>query len=69
MYAAARRLPLTGATARRLFGSLELCDAHFRRTFGWTPAVETRPALAALTKAHLAEPSRDVIGTAVPSAR
>ena len=69
MSGAARRLPLLGATARRLFGSLELCDAHFRRTFGWTPAVETGRALAALAKAYLAEPGRDVIGTAVPSAR
>jgi UDP-N-acetyl-alpha-D-quinovosamine dehydrogenase len=67
--AVARQLPLIGATARRLFGSLELCDAHFRRTFGCAPVVETGPALAALAKAYLAELSRDVIGTAVPSAR
>ena len=41
----ARRTPVLGATARRLFGSLELSDAHFRRSYAWTPVVDTRAAL------------------------
>jgi len=41
----ARRTPLLGATARRLFGSLELSDAHFRRSYAWTPVVDTTAAL------------------------
>lgn len=49
--AAARRLPLTGGAARRLYGSLELSDAHFRRAFQWTPAVDTQTALAEMAKA------------------
>ena len=67
--AAARRLPLIGPTARRLCGSLELSDAHFRRSFRWTPAVETKTALAAIAKAYSAGQSRDAVGTVVPSAR
>ena len=41
----ARRTPLLGGAARRLFGSLELSDAHFRRSYAWTPIVDTRAAL------------------------
>ena len=44
----ARRTPVLGATARRLFGSLELSDAHFRRSFAWAPPVDTRTALIEL---------------------
>jgi nucleoside-diphosphate-sugar epimerase len=67
--AVARRAPLIGATARRLYGSLELSDAHFRRSFRWTPAVDTKTALAAIAKAHSAGQTRDAVGTVVPSAR
>jgi UDP-N-acetyl-alpha-D-quinovosamine dehydrogenase len=52
--ALARRLPLAGPAARRLYGSLELSDAHFRRTFDWIPAVETRAALAEMAAAQAA---------------
>jgi nucleoside-diphosphate-sugar epimerase len=44
----ARRMPVLGATARRLFGSLELSDAHFRRSFAWAPPLDTRTALIEL---------------------
>ena len=44
----ARRTPGLGATARRLFGSLELSDARFRRSFAWTPPVDTGTALIEL---------------------
>jgi len=67
--AGARQAPLIGATARRLYGSLELCDAHFRRSFGWTPVVDTKVALAAIAKAYSAGQSRDAIGTVVASTR
>jgi nucleoside-diphosphate-sugar epimerase len=41
-----QRLPLLASTARRLYGSLELSDARFRRSFAWTPVVSTRAGLA-----------------------
>ncbi len=44
----ARRTPGLGATARRLFGSLELSDARFRRSFAWAPPLDTRTALIEL---------------------
>jgi UDP-glucose 4-epimerase len=47
----ARRAPLLGPAARRLFGSLEISDARFRQTFRWTPVVGTRAALAAMAVA------------------
>jgi nucleoside-diphosphate-sugar epimerase len=50
----ARHVPLVGPAARRLYGSLELSDALFCRTFNWTPAVETRPALAEMAAARSA---------------
>ena len=28
---------------RRLYGSLEISDAHFRQSFAWSPLIETRP--------------------------
>jgi nucleoside-diphosphate-sugar epimerase len=43
---AARRMPGLGPLARRLMGSLELSDAHFRRSFRWQPVEDTRSALA-----------------------
>jgi nucleoside-diphosphate-sugar epimerase len=66
---AARQAPLIGATARRLYGSLELSDAHFRRSFQWTPAVDTKVALAAIARAYSTGQSRDAIVTVAPSAR
>jgi hypothetical protein len=54
---------------RHLYGSLVLSDAHFRRSFQWTPDVETKTALAAIAKAYSAEQSRAAIGAAVPSPR
>jgi nucleoside-diphosphate-sugar epimerase len=53
--ALARSLPLIGPAARRLYGSLELSDALFRRTFGWTPVIDTRSALAGMAAARSAE--------------
>lgn len=42
----ARQVPLVAANARRLYGSLELSDAHFRQCFHWQPIVDTKAALA-----------------------
>jgi nucleoside-diphosphate-sugar epimerase len=47
---AARRIPVLSPIARRLFGSLELSDAHFRQCFRWTPVVETRAALSEMVR-------------------
>ena len=49
--ALARHVPPIGPTVRRLYGSLEISDAHFRRTFRWTPVVETHAALAEMVEA------------------
>jgi len=49
--AVASQVPLFAATAHRLYGSLEVSDAHFRRCFRWTPVVETKAALAEMAKA------------------
>src|SRR5262245_30754356 len=65
--ALAGRVPLVGAAARRLYGSLELSDAHFRRAFGWTPAVDTKVALAAMARAHSAGTRTHDIPAAAPS--
>lgn len=46
----ARQLPLMAPAARRLYGSLEVSDAHFRRSFHWTPIVETKAALAEMAR-------------------
>jgi UDP-glucose 4-epimerase len=46
----ARRMPLLGAAARRLYGSLEISDAHFRQAFRWTPVIDTRAALAEMAR-------------------
>ena len=46
----ARRAPLLAPLARRLYGSLELSDAHFRRSFDWTPVVETTAALTDMVR-------------------
>jgi nucleoside-diphosphate-sugar epimerase len=62
--ALARQLPLAGPAARRLYGSLEVSDARFRRTFQWTPAVETRTALAEMAAAHAAGRGSNAIGAA-----
>jgi nucleoside-diphosphate-sugar epimerase len=62
--ALARHLPLAGPAARRLCGSLEVSDAHFRRTFHWTPPVETRTALAEMAAAHAAARGSDAISPA-----
>jgi hypothetical protein len=42
---AVRRMPLLGGAARSLYGSLELSDAHFRRSYAWSPVVDIRTAL------------------------
>jgi nucleoside-diphosphate-sugar epimerase len=61
----ARRLPLIGPAARRLYGSLEVSDAHFRRTFNWIPAVETRAALAEMAAAQAAGRGPDATSATV----
>ena len=38
-------------TLRRLYGSLELSDARFRRCFNWTPVVDSREALSRMAGA------------------
>ena len=50
----ARQLPLVGPLARRLYGSLEISDEHFRQSFAWSPLVETRVGLAELARRALA---------------
>jgi nucleoside-diphosphate-sugar epimerase len=61
----ARHLPLISPAARRLYGSLEVSDAHFRRTFNWIPAVETRAALAEMAAAQAAGRGPDAISATV----
>jgi nucleoside-diphosphate-sugar epimerase len=55
---AARQIPAVGPIARRLVGSLELCDAHFRRSFQWQPWRDTRAALAEMAANYAAERGR-----------
>jgi nucleoside-diphosphate-sugar epimerase len=47
----AGRTPAVGPAVRRLYGSLELSDARFRRCFKWTPVVESRDALCRMASA------------------
>ena len=47
----AGRIPAIGPAARRLYGSLELSDAHFRQCFKWTPVVDSRGALRRMASA------------------
>jgi nucleoside-diphosphate-sugar epimerase len=55
---AARHVPLMRPIVRRLTGSLELCDAQFRRSFRWRPVADTRTALAEMASAFAAEKGR-----------
>jgi UDP-glucose 4-epimerase len=50
----AREIPLIAPTARRLYGSLQLSDAHFRRAFRWKPMVETKAGLAEMAERYAA---------------
>ncbi|HWE21890.1 MAG TPA: NAD-dependent epimerase/dehydratase family protein [Hyphomicrobiaceae bacterium] len=59
--AAAMHIPPLAPVARRLYGSLEVSDARFRRAFDWTPAVETNVALAEMAAAHAARLDPDSI--------
>ncbi len=59
--AAATHVPPVAPIARRLYGSLEVSDARFRRAFNWTPTVETRVALAEMAAAHAARFDSDSI--------
>jgi len=61
----AGRMPLIGPAARRLYGSLEVSDAHFRQTFRWTPVMETRTALAEMAVARRAARGLDAGSAAV----
>ena len=63
--AAAGRVPLVAAAARRLYGSLEMSDARFRAAFRWTPAIETRAALAETAAAYAAGLRTDAISALV----
>ena len=56
----AKHVPQVGASARRLFGSLELNDDHFRRTFRWQPTTDTKTVLAEMASAFAAEKGREV---------
>jgi UDP-N-acetyl-alpha-D-quinovosamine dehydrogenase len=64
--ALAKRIRRVGPVARRLYGSLEISDAHFRETFGWTPVIETKAALAEMAAAWRAGRGLDASGSAVP---
>lgn len=55
---AVRQIPAVGPIVRRLVGSLELCDAHFRRNFPWQPWGDTRAALAEMAASYGAERGR-----------
>ena len=48
-----QRMPLLGPTARRLYGSLQLSDTHFRQNYHWTPNVDTKTGLAEMLKPRL----------------
>jgi nucleoside-diphosphate-sugar epimerase len=48
-----RRTPLLASAARRLYGSLELSDALFRRNFAWSPVVGTEAALTEMVQQSL----------------
>jgi nucleoside-diphosphate-sugar epimerase len=61
------RAPLIGAAARRLYGSLELSDARFRRAFQWTPSIDTRAALAEVARAFSTGSRIHDIRAAAPS--
>jgi nucleoside-diphosphate-sugar epimerase len=65
--AVAKRVPGMAAAARRLYGSLEMSDAHFRRCFRWTPIIETKAALAHMARAFSAGPRSDEVSAAVPT--
>jgi nucleoside-diphosphate-sugar epimerase len=62
----ARHVPLIGPAARRLYGSLEISDAHFRQTFHWKPIKETGAALAEMAQPCGAERRHDAAGAAAP---
>jgi len=64
----ARRMPLIAPAARRLYGSLEVSDAHFRQAFRWTPVIQTKAALADMAAAWRTAPDLDAGSTAVPRA-
>jgi nucleoside-diphosphate-sugar epimerase len=61
---AAKHVPPVAPIARRLYGSLEVSDARFRRAFGWTPIIETRVALAEMAAAYAARSDPDSISAA-----
>lgn len=48
--AVARCAPLLGPAGRRLYGSLELSDAHFRRSYQWSPPVSTGTGLTEMAE-------------------
>jgi UDP-glucose 4-epimerase len=56
--AIARRTPLLASVAGRLYGSLEMADQHFRRSFAWTPVVSTRAALGEMARQSLGKAPR-----------
>jgi nucleoside-diphosphate-sugar epimerase len=58
----ARQMPGLGPIVRRLMGSLELSDAHFRHSFQWQPVKDTRTALAEMAVGHAAEKGRALPG-------
>jgi nucleoside-diphosphate-sugar epimerase len=63
--ALAQRAPLIAPAARRLYGSLAVCDELFRRTFGWTPAVAADDALAEMAAAYAAGRGETIRATAL----
>jgi nucleoside-diphosphate-sugar epimerase len=57
IFLAQRFAPVAG-TARRLYGSLELCDARIRTSLRWTNPVETNVALRRMAESYVQEMGR-----------
>jgi nucleoside-diphosphate-sugar epimerase len=51
-----RTAPVTGPVARRLYGSLEVCDDRFRQRFDWTPVEASIAALTDMAMTSQLEP-------------
>jgi nucleoside-diphosphate-sugar epimerase len=51
----ARLVPYAAPVARRLYGSLEISDAHLRRSLAWTPVIDTETALVEMARRYVVE--------------
>ncbi len=50
----ARKFPVAGPVARRLYGSLEVSDAVLRQSVRWTPPMSSQAALREMARSYLA---------------